>query len=363
MRAVKQAFKGNRSIEWLEVEAGQEAFKKRGSYLPDETVAAFKEYRVGLKGPLNTPAGRGVRSLNVALRQALDLYACVRPFRYFYGVYSPVKYPERIDITVFRENTEDVYAGIEWPYGSENAAKFSKFLTEELQETKVRFPDTAAYGVKPVSKEGTERLVRQAIQYALSHHRRSVTLVHNGNIMKYTEGAFCNWAYELAEREFGPYLSSGRLVVTGITCDAFLQNAISNPEEYGVIATLNLNGDYISDVLAAQVGGVGMAPSGNINYETGHGIFEVTHGVASDIEGKNVANPSSLILSAAMMLEHIGWNDAAKLIVTAMERALRQGISTSDVAESQKHGKCVGTKEFGEALIAMMNPSSHFGTR
>ena len=361
--AVKQAFKGNRSIEWLEVEAGQEAFKKRGSYLPDETVAAFKEYRVGLKGPLNTPAGRGVRSFNVALRQALDLYACVRPFRYFYGVYSPVKYPERIDITVFRENTEDVYAGIEWPYGSENAAKFSKFLTEELQETKVRFPETAAYGVKPVSKEGTERLVRQAIQYALSHHRRSVTLVHNGNIMKYTEGAFCNWAYELAEREFGPYLSSGRLVVTGITCDAFLQNAISNPEEYGVIATLNLNGDYISDVLAAQVGGVGMAPSGNINYETGHGIFEVTHGVASDIEGKNVANPSSLILSAAMMLEHIGWNDAARLIVTAMERVLRQGISTSDVAESVKHGKCVGTREFGDALIAMMNPSSHFGTR
>ena len=361
--AVKQAFKGNRSIEWLEVEAGQEAFKKHGSYLPEETVAAFKEYRVGLKGPLNTPAGRGVRSLNVALRQALDLYACVRPFRYFYGVYSPVKYPERIDITVFRENTEDVYAGIEWPYGSENAEKFSKFLCEELQETKVRFPETAAYGVKPVSKEGTERLVRRAIQYALDHHRRSVTLVHNGNIMKYTEGAFCNWAYELAEREFGPYLSSGRLVVTGITCDAFLQNAISNPEEFSVIATLNLNGDYISDVLAAQVGGVGMAPSGNINYETGHGIFEVTHGVASDIEGKNVANPSSLILSAAMMLEHIGWNDAAKLIVTAMERALRQGISTSDVAESVKHGKCVGTKEFGEALIAMMNPSSHIGTR
>ena len=310
--AVKQAFKGNRSIEWLEVEAGQEAFKKHGSYLPEETVAAFKEYRVGLKGPLNTPAGRGVRSLNVALRQALDLYACVRPFRYFYGVYSPVKYPERIDITVFRENTEDVYAGIEWPFGSENAEKFSKFLCEELQETKVRFPETAAYG---------------------------------------------------AEREFGPYLSSGRLVVTGITCDAFLQNAISNPEEFSVIATLNLNGDYISDVLAAQVGGVGMAPSGNINYETGHGIFEVTHGVASDIEGKNVANPSSLILSAAMMLEHIGWNDAAKLIVTAMERALRQGISTSDVAESVKHGKCVGTKEFGEALIAMMNPSSHIGTR
>ena len=272
--AVKQAFKGNRSIEWLEVEAGQEAFKKRGSYLPEETVAAFKEYRVGLKGPLNTPAGRGVRSLNVALRQALDLYACVRPFRYFYGVYSPVKYPERIDITVFRENTEDVYAGIEWPFGSENAEKFSKFLCEELKETKVRFPETAAYGVKPVSKEGTERLVRRAIQYALDHHRRSVTLVHNGNIMKYTEGAFCNWAYELAEREFGPYLSSGRLVVTGITCDAFLQNAISNPDEYSVIATLNLNGDYISDVLAAQVGGVGMAPSGNINYETGHGIFE-----------------------------------------------------------------------------------------
>lgn len=361
--AVKQAFTGNRSIEWLEVEAGQEAFRKRGAYLPDETINAFKEYLVGLKGPLMTPAGRGVRSLNVTLRQALDLYACVRPIRYFYGVYSPVKYPERIDICVFRENTEDVYAGIEWPFGSENANKLSKFLTEELKETKVRFPETSAYGLKPVSKEGTERLVRCALEYALSHNRRSVTLVHNGNIMKYTEGAFCNWAYELAEREYGTYLSSGRLAVTGITCDAFLSNAIRHPEEYGVIATLNLNGDYISDMLAAQVGGVGLAPSGNINYETGHGIFEVTHGVASDIEGRGVANPSSLILSAAMMLEYIGWDDAAKLIITAMERTLRQGITTADVADSIKHGTCVGTKEFGDTVIAMMDPSSRFGGR
>ncbi len=361
--AVKQAFTGNRSVEWLEVEAGQEAFRKHGEYLPQETIDAFKEYMVGLKGPLMTPAGRGVRSLNVALRQALDLYACVRPIRYFYGVYSPVKYPERIDICVFRESTEDVYAGIEWPYGSENANKFSKFLLEDVKETKVRFPETSAYGVKPVSREGTERLVRAAIEYALSHHRRSVTLVHNGNIMKYTEGAFCNWAYELAEREYGTYLSSGRLAVTGITCDAFLQSAIQHPEEYGVIATLNLNGDYISDVFAAQAGGVGIAPSGNINYETGHGIFEVTHGVASDIEGRDVANPSSLILSSAMMLEYIGWDDAAKLIVTAMERTFRQGITTADVADSIKHGKCVGTQEFGDTVIAMMDPSFRFGNR
>lgn len=361
--AVKQAFNGNRSIEWLEVEAGQEAFKKHGAYLPEETIDAFKEYMVGLKGPLMTPAGRGVRSLNVALRQALDLYACVRPIRYFYGVYSPVKYPERIDICVFRESTEDVYAGIEWPFGSENAKKLSSFLSNELRETKVRFPESTAYGLKPVSREGTERLVRCAIEYALSHNRRSVTLVHNGNIMKYTEGAFCNWAYELAEREYGTYLSSGRLAVTGITCDAFLSNAIRHPEEYGVVATLNLNGDYISDMLAAQVGGVGLAPSGNINYETGHGLFEVTHGVASDIEGRGVANPSSLILSAAMMLEYIGWDDASKLIITAMERTLRQGITTADVADSIKHGTCVGTKEFGDALITMMDPSFRFGGR
>lgn len=361
--AVKQAFNGNRSIEWLEVEAGQEAFKKRGVYLPDETINALKEYLVGLKGPLMTPAGRGVRSLNVTLRQTLDLYACVRPIRYFFGVYSPVKYPERIDICIFRENTEDVYAGIEWPFGSENANKLSKFLKEELKETKVRFPETSAFGLKPVSKEGTERLVRCAIEYALSHNRRSVTLVHNGNIMKYTEGAFCNWAYELAEREYGTYLSSGRLTVTGITCDAFLSNAIRHPEEYGVIATTNLNGDYISDMLAAQVGGVGLAPSGNINYETGHGIFEVTHGVASDIEGRGVANPSSLILSSAMMLEYMGWDDAAKLIITAMERTFRQGITTADVADSIKHGTCVGTKEFGDAVIAMMDPSFRFGGR
>ncbi len=361
--AVKQAYTGNRSIEWLEVEAGQHAFKKRGEYLPQETIDAFKEYMVGLKGPLVTPAGRGVRSLSVMLRQALDLYACVRPIRYFYGVYSAVKYPELIDVCVFRENTEDVYAGIEWPYGSDNANKFGKFLTEDLQEPKVRFPKSAAYGVKPVSREGTERLVRAAINYALKHHRRSVILVHNGNIMKYTEGAFCNWAYELAEREYGSYLSSGRLAVTGITCDAFLQKAIQHPDEFGVIATLNLNGDYISDVFAAQVGGVGMAPSGNINYESGHGIFEVTHGVAADLEGRNVANPSSLILSAAMMLEYLGWNDASKLIVTAMERTLRQGITTADVADSVKHGKCVGTKEFGDAVIAMMDPSFHYGGR
>ena len=354
--AVKRAYNGNRTIDWLEVEAGQEAFKKYGAYLPDSTVEAFRKYMVGLKGPLMTPAGRGVRSLSMMLRQALDLYACHRPIRYFYGVSSPVKYPERINVCIIRECTEDVYAGIEWPFGSEKAKKFGDFLLNEMGEEKVRFPESAAYGVKPVSREGVERIVRNAIDYALSHNRRSITLVHNGNIMKYTEGAFCNWAYDVAEREYGSYLSSGRLTLTGVTCDAFLQNAILHPEEYGVIVTLNQNGDYISDVFAAQVGGVGMAPGGNINYETGHAIFEATHGVASDIAGRDVANPCSMILSSAMMLEYLGWKEAADLVVVAVERTLRRGIMTADVADSLKHGKCVGTKAFGDAVVEMMDP-------
>ena len=361
--AVKQAYNGNRSIEWLEVPAGEQAFKQCGAYLPDETVAAFKKYVVGLKGPLNTPSGRGVRSLSIMLRQALDLYACQRPFRYFYGVTSPMKYPERIDLCVFRESTEDVYAGIEWPFGSEKGIKFGDFLVNELKEEKVRFPETTAYGVKPVSKEGTERIIRCAIDYALSHNRRSVTLVHNGNIMKYTEGAFVNWAYDVAEREYGTYLSSGRLLLTAVTCDAFLQNAILHPEEYGVIVTSNLNGDYISDVFAAQVGGVAMTPSGCINYETGHAIFEATHGVASDIVGRNVANPCSLILAASMMLEYLGWKEASDLIVTAIERTLRQGVTTADISDSFKHSSCVGTKEFGKAVVANMGSGSRFGIR
>ena len=361
--AVRQAYNGNRSIDWLEVMAGENAFKQNGAYLPDETVAAFRQYLVGLKGPLKTPSGRGVRSLSIMLRQALDLYACQRPFRYFFGVTSPVKYPERINLCVFRESTEDVYAGIEWPFGSEKANRFGEFLRKELQEEKVRFPETTAYGVKPVSKEGTERIIRCAIDYALSHNRRSVTLVHNGNIMKYTEGAFVNWAYDVAEREYGTYLSSGRLLLTAITCDAFLQNAILHPEEYGVIVTSNLNGDYISDVFAAQVGGVGMSPGGNINFETGHAIFEATHGVASDIVGRNVANPSSLILAASMMLEYLGWKEAADLIVTAIERTLRQGITTADIADSYKHSSCVGTKEFGDAVVKMMTSGSRFNIR
>ena len=361
--AVRQAYNGNRSIEWLEVMAGQEAFKQHGAYLPDETVEAFKKYLVGLKGPLMTPSGRGVRSLSIMLRQALDLYACQRPFRYFFGVTSPMKYPERIDLCVFRESTEDVYAGIEWPFGSEKGNRFGDFLVNELKEEKVRFPETTAYGVKPVSKEGTERIIRCAIEYALNHNRRSVTLVHNGNIMKYTEGAFVNWAYDVAEREYGTYLSSGRLLLTGITCDAFLQNAILHPEEYGVIVTSNLNGDYISDVFAAQVGGVAMTPSGCINYETGHAIFEATHGVASDIVGRNVANPCSLILAASMMLEYLGWKEASDLIVTAIERTLRQGIATADITDSFKHSSCVGTKEFGEAVVSMMAGASRFRIR
>ena len=312
---------------------------------------------------LMTPSGRGVRSLSIMLRQALDLYACQRPFRYFFGVTSPVKYPDRINLCVFRESTEDVYAGIEWPFGSEKGIRFGEFLQKELQEDKVRFPESTAYGVKPVSREGTERIIRCAIEYALNHNRRSVTLVHNGNIMKYTEGAFVNWAYDVAEREYGTYLSSGRLLLTAITCDAFLQSAILHPEEYGVIVTSNLNGDYISDVFAAQVGGVGMSPGGNINYETGHAIFEATHGVASDITGRNVANPCSLLLAASMMLEYLGWKQAANLIVTAIERTLRQGITTADIADSYKHSNCVGTKEFGASVISMMNHGSRFKIR
>jgi isocitrate dehydrogenase len=349
--AVEKAYEGNRRIEWREVLAGGKAYEKTGEWLPKETVDAFKEYLVGIKGPLMTPVGGGIRSLNVALRQTLDLYVCQRPVRYFNGIVSPVKHPERVNMCIFRENTEDIYAGIEWESGSDEAKKFYRFIHDEMGVTNVRFPETSGFGVKPVSKEGSERLIRSAIEYALNNNLKTVTLVHKGNIMKFTEGGFKKWGYELAEREYKKELESGRLVINDCICDAFLQNALLKPENYQVIATMNLNGDYVSDMLAAQVGGIGIAPGANINYQTGHAIFEATHGIAPDIAGKNIVNPSSLILSAVMMLQYLDWTEAAKLITDALEKSFSAGIATADLARFMDNGKAVGTKEFGEEII------------
>lgn len=344
--AVKKAYEGRRCIEWTEVLAGGKAFECTGEWLPRDTVETFRECLVGIKGPLMTPVGGGMRSLNVALRQELDLYVCQRPVRYFKGVASPVKHPERVDMCIFRENTEDIYAGIEWEAGSEGAEKVNRFLWEEMGVTKVRFPETSAFGVKPVSREGSERLIRSAMEYAVRHGLPSVTLVHKGNIMKFTEGGFKKWGYELAEREF-----AGKVVVKDCICDAFLQNALLRPQDYSVIATLNLNGDYISDMLAAQVGGIGIAPGANINYATGHAIFEATHGVAPDIAGQDKADPCSLILSAVMMLEYMGWNEAAALVTAALESLLEEGWATADLAGLMENGHVLGTADFGKRLI------------
>ena len=352
--AVAHAYGDDRRINWLEVPAGQKAFDACGSYLPDTTMEAFRTYLVGIKGPLTTPVGGGIRSLNVALRQGLDLYVCQRPVRWFKGVVSPVVHPERVDMVVFRENTEDIYAGIEWEAGSDDAHRFYRFLAEEMGVKKVRFPETSAFGVKPVSKEGTERLVRAACQYALDNNRPTVTLVHKGNIMKFTEGGFKRWGYELAEREFGDALRSGRLTVNDCIADAFLQNALLRPEDYSVVATLNLNGDYISDMLAAQVGGIGISPGANINYATGTAIFEATHGTAPDIAGKDIVNPCSIILSAEMMLRYLGWTEAATAITSAIEAAFAQGRATADLARFMPGGTVLGTRAFGEALVEAM---------
>lgn len=349
--AVEKAYHGARQIEWMEVLAGGKAHEKTGEWLPQSTLDAFAEYLVGIKGPLMTPVGGGIRSLNVALRQTLDLYVCQRPVRYFQGIESPVKHPEHVDMCIFRENTEDIYAGIEWEAGSEEALTFYRFLHDDMGVSKVRFPETSGFGVKPVSKEGSERLIRSAIDYALAHHLPSVTLVHKGNIMKFTEGGFKKWGYELAEREYGDALKSGQLVVKDCICDAFLQNALLKPQDYSVIATMNLNGDYVSDMLAAQVGGIGIAPGANINYDSGHAIFEATHGIAPDIAGKDIVNPSSIILSAVMMLDYMGWGEAAELINKALEKLFLQGIATNDLARFMPHGRSVGTKEFGDAVI------------
>lgn len=344
--ALRKAYNGHRLIEWKEVMAGQRSYDKSGDWLPDETLHAFRDYLIGIKGPLTTPVGGGIRSLNVALRQTLDLYACVRPVRWFKGVESPIKEPSKVDMVVFRENTEDIYAGIEWKTGTPEAEKFRRFLVEEMGVKSIRFPETSSFGVKPVSKEGTERLVRAAIRHAIAHKLPSVTLVHKGNIMKFTEGGFKQWGYELAEREF----KDCGVQIKDVIADAFLQNTLLKPEAYSVIATLNLNGDYISDQLAAMVGGIGIAPGANINYDTGHAVFEATHGTAPDIAGKNIVDPSSLLLSAVMMLEYLGWNDPALLITKAMEACFSEGLATADLARFMPRGKVLTTTAFGEEL-------------
>lgn len=350
--AVQKVYGGSRKLDWMEVQAGGRAYEAHGTYLPEETMQAFRDYHIGIKGPLTTPVGGGIRSLNVALRQGLDLYVCLRPVRWYSGVVSPVKHPELVDMVIFRENTEDIYAGIEWEAGTPEAEKFYCFLRDEMGVKKVRFPETSSFGVKPVSREGSERLVRAACQYALANGLPSVTLVHKGNIMKYTEGGFKRWGYEVAEREFGEALASGKLVIKDCIADAFLQNALLKPEDYSVVATLNLNGDYISDMLAAQVGGIGIAPGANINYATGNAIFEATHGTAPDIAGRNVVNPCSLILSGVMMLVHLGWIEAAACVEQALERSFAAGFATADLARFMPEGKPLGTREFVEHIVS-----------
>ena len=350
--AVEKAYGGSRKLDWMEVQAGGRAYEALGTYLPDETMQAFRDYHIGIKGPLTTPVGGGIRSLNVALRQGLDLYVCLRPVRWYSGVVSPVKHPELVDMVIFRENTEDIYAGIEWETGTPEAEKFYRFLSEEMGVKKVRFPESSSFGVKPVSREGSERLVRAACQYALANGLPSVTLVHKGNIMKYTEGGFKRWGYDVAEREFGEAIASGKLVIKDCIADAFLQNALLKPEDYSVVATLNLNGDYVSDMLAAQVGGIGIAPGANINYATGNAIFEATHGTAPDIAGRNVVNPCSLILSGVMMLVHLGWTEAAACVEQALERSFAAGYATVDLARFMPEGKALGTHEFAEHLVS-----------
>jgi isocitrate dehydrogenase len=362
--AVAKAYGGKRKIEWMEVYAGEKANEVYGEviWLPQETLDAIDEYIVAIKGPLTTPIGGGIRSINVALRQRLDLYACLRPVQYFTGVPSPVRHPELVDMVIFRENTEDIYAGIEWEANSDGVKKVISFLQKEMGVNKIRFPETSAIGVKPVSVEGTSRLVRSAIRYALANNRKSVTLVHKGNIMKFTEGAFMQWGYKVAAEEFGgtpidggPWhkLPNG-IVIKDVIADAFLQQILTRPAEYDVIATLNLNGDYVSDALAAQVGGIGIAPGANINYETGRAVFEATHGTAPRYAGQDKVNPSSVILSGEMMLRHLGWPEAADLIIQATEKTIGQGIVTYDFARLMEKAKEVKCSEFGRALIQNM---------
>ncbi|MEL1228593.1 MAG: NADP-dependent isocitrate dehydrogenase [Candidatus Neomarinimicrobiota bacterium] len=363
--AVKKAYNGEKEVLWKEIYAGEKANKLKNSWLPEETLNAIKEYLIAIKGPLTTPVGGGMRSLNVTLRQVLDLYACVRPVTWFKGVPSPVKDPSLVDMVIFRENTEDIYAGIEWPNGTDDVEKVKRFLIDDMGVTNIRFPDTVSLGVKPVSVEGTERIVRSAIEYALKHNRESVTLVHKGNIMKFTEGKFKEWGYELAKKEFnsndfegGPWQvinNSGRsLIIKDVIADAFLQQILLRPAEYDVICTLNLNGDYISDALAAIVGGIGIAPGANINYQSGHAIFEATHGTAPKYAGKDMVNPSSVILSGVMMFEHLGWQEVADLIVKGLERSITAKTVTYDFHRLMDDATKVTCSGFGEAVVQNM---------
>ncbi|NOU92352.1 NADP-dependent isocitrate dehydrogenase [Paenibacillus sp. LMG 31456] len=378
--AVEKAYKGEKKIAWYEVYAGEKAFNKYNSWLPNDTLTAIREYIVAIKGPLTTPIGGGIRSLNVALRQELDLYVCSRPVRYFNGVPSPVKRPELVDMVIFRENTEDIYAGIEWESGSAEVKKVIEFLQKEMGVNKIRFPETSGIGVKPVSSEGTERLVRAAIEYAIEHGRKTLTLVHKGNIMKFTEGAFKNWGYELAEREFGDKTftwaqydrikaeqgtdaanqaqkdaeAAGKVIVKDAIADIALQQVLTRPTDFDVIATLNLNGDYLSDALAAQVGGIGIAPGANINYVTGHAIFEATHGTAPKYAGLDVVNPGSVILSGVMMLEHLGWLEAVELIYKGMETSINNKTVTYDFARLMEGATEVKCSEFADQIIKHM---------
>ena len=373
--AVSSAYSNDRKIEWLEILAGEKAFNQTGTWLPDETLEAIKQHKIAIKGPLTTPIGEGFRSLNVTLRQELDLYACVRPVRYFSGVPSPLKEPEKTDMTIFRENTEDVYAGIEFANNSAEVKQLLDFLAEQLAVTKVRFPDTSSLGIKPISQEGSERLIAAALDYAIQQGKKRVTLVHKGNIMKFTEGGFKNWGYDLIEKNYPQAFTmnqykeitaesgtekanealekaknAGKIIVDDVIADNFLQQILLYPEKYQVVATTNLNGDYISDALAAQVGGIGISPGANINYKTGHAIFEATHGTAPDIAGKGWANPCSLLLSASMMLDHLGWFEASEKIMAAIEKALQNNQMTHDFAQMIDIEE-LSTSEFAEYLI------------
>lgn len=378
--AVEKAYGGERRIEWKEVLAGEKAFQETGEWLPTATLDALKEYLVSIKGPLSTPVGGGIRSLNVAMRQELDLYACVRPVRWFNKVPSPVKHPEKVDMVIFRENTEDIYAGIEYMAGTPEAAKVLKFFQEEMGVTKIRFPETSSFGLKPVSKEGTERLVRAAIRYAIEHKKPTVTIVHKGNIMKFTEGGFKNWGYELARQEFGDQVytweqweatkkekgedeanreikvaqAHNKVIINDVIADNFLQQILLSPKDYSVIATLNLNGDYISDALAAAVGGIGIAPGANINYTTGHAVFEATHGTAPRFANTDTMNPSSVILSGVMMLEYMGWKDAAETIVHGLSTAIMRKRVTIDFYKLMDDATLVKCSEFADEIIKQL---------
>ena len=360
-KAVEKIYGGKRQIAWMEVYAGEKAFKLFNNWLPDETVQAFREFLVGIKGPLTTPVGGGIRSLNVALRQMLDLYVCLRPVRYFTGVPTPVKKPELVDMVIFRENAEDIYAGIEWPAESPEAKKLIAFLQKEMGVTKIRFPETSGIGIKPISRQGTERLVRAALDYAIQRKRKSVTLVHKGNIMKYTEGAFRDWGYELVKREYagraigwddcGGKPPAGQLLVKDNIADITFQQTLTRADEFDVIATMNLNGDFLSDALAAQVGGIGIAPGGNINYETGHAIFEATHGTAPKYANQDKVNPGSVILSGVMMFEHLGWQEVADAIVRGMERTIANKTVTYDFERLMTGAKLLKCSEFAKAIV------------